>query len=916
LGIWSSFTNLLRGKSASPYANGGISSGPPFMDAFRKHLAPSPAELLAENLGTAYACGMLNADLLAGTPLRLFVTTGRGEAQAKMSRRGETIGVDRKTLTRLKAHPPGGSRVREAVRVEEVLSHPMLELLNRPTPSADGIGLSIFELFSFTQLYQEVIGRAYWLVDRDGLDDTPTGIWLLAAHQVKEVCDPSSDRIIDYYQFAGGGGAGGTRFEPSRIVPFRMPDLRNPYTGGMSPLRSVIEQVRILRKVDAHTGALLDNQARPDGLFIPKGSAEGYDIGQVAAARLESAINQRFRRAGRGSVMVAEHDGEFVPLQWPVRDIADLEQFKLGKTVIANGYQVPTSKLDRNDANRASATTGDYAHAKDAGVPRCKRNQAALNTFFVPMWDQSRRLFLAYDSPVPEDREEDREDRKVLVTAGAIIKNELRTQSGLEEREDMESPATTAAATNITLGGPAVGTKPVVGDDDIDGEEDDGKKKPAQAANQGTHGDNVPPAGGSGQHVKVNEDAVLNGAQVTSATAIVTAVASGEIPRDSGIGQLQVLFNLKPEQAEQVMGSAGKADVATTPNPRPAGADNEQDKPAAGAAQTEQPPADAEDDDEDKPKGKKAMVGNVGDDGLAGPLPQGKKIAAAMKKIFADQQEAVLADLEGKSLDDVEGKLISALAAAGKTIGGPAELHAFVRVASLRRTPLRATEYYEGGILVKTVAGDAAAYNPLSNLPNRFIELSEWNKTIADAVQPLIEIIAAQGAKQTITRVGASSDVFSVVEKNIPAAAKALALEFAESTNATTSLQLNEALSKLRDEITAGLMEGDTRVEMRKRVQGVFDKASDSRAAVIAKTEASRAQHTGELMSAKESGVVSKKKWLASADACEECDAIAAAFPDGIDLDQPFATTDYGPVMTPPLHPNCQCSQTLEISEA
>lgn len=70
------------------------------------------------------------------------------------------------------------------------------------------------------------------------------------------------------------------------------------------------------------------------------------------------------------------------------------------------------------------------------------------------------------------------------------------------------------------------------------------------------------------QQVEVSEAAVLNGAQITAATAIVTAVAAGEMPRDAGLGQLEVLFNLTTEQANKIMGKAGTS-VPTTPNPRP-----------------------------------------------------------------------------------------------------------------------------------------------------------------------------------------------------------------------------------------------------------------------------------------------------------------------------------------------------------
>jgi capsid protein len=72
----------------------------------------------------------------------------------------------------------------------------------------------------------------------------------------------------------------------------------------------------------------------------------------------------------------------------------------------------------------------------------------------------------------------------------------------------------------------------------------------------------------SGQVVQTAQDLVLNGAQIQAALSIVTSVAAGEMPRDAGIGQLAVLFNLSPQQAEQIMGSAGTS-TPTTPNPRP-----------------------------------------------------------------------------------------------------------------------------------------------------------------------------------------------------------------------------------------------------------------------------------------------------------------------------------------------------------
>ena len=65
------------------------------------------------------------------------------------------------------------------------------------------------------------------------------------------------------------------------------------------------------------------------------------------------------------------------------------------------------------------------------------------------------------------------------------------------------------------------------------------------------------------QNVKVAPEFVLNGAQITAAVGIVSQVVMGELPRDAGIGQLIVLFNLTNPQAEQIMGSAGRGFKAT-----------------------------------------------------------------------------------------------------------------------------------------------------------------------------------------------------------------------------------------------------------------------------------------------------------------------------------------------------------------
>ena len=61
---------------------------------------------------------------------------------------------------------------------------------------------------------------------------------------------------------------------------------------------------------------------------------------------------------------------------------------------------------------------------------------------------------------------------------------------------------------------------------------------------------------------------ILNGAQIASAREIVSAVAAGELPRDTGLNMLEAFFRMTPAQAARVMASAGTT-TPTTPNPRP-----------------------------------------------------------------------------------------------------------------------------------------------------------------------------------------------------------------------------------------------------------------------------------------------------------------------------------------------------------
>jgi hypothetical protein len=145
---------------------------------------------------------------------------------------------------------------------------------------------------------------------------------------------------------------------------------------------------------------------------------------------------------------------------------------------------------------------------------------------------------------------------------------------------------------------------------------------------------------------------------------------------------------------------------------------------------------------------------------------------------------------------------------------------------------------------------------------------------------------------------------FDVFNPRVLEAIRQAVFQFADSTNRTSTVALAKIGSALREALATGLEQGESLAFITARVQEIFD--DPNRALMIAATESSRAVHAGQLIAARESGVVAGKRWLASADACDLCLPL-----DGkeVPLDEDFAVDarggPYARIPHPPRHPHC-----------
>ena len=405
---------LVTGKSVSPRPLGGDTFGADVWGAFS---APGADALIKSYRGTAYACANLCAQGVASAPLRLYVETREGQRAPRV--RTAAIGA-----SRLKALSQRAAFARKTARaaVAEVVDHPLLDLLERVNCELDG-----FSLIELTQLYMEVVGAAYWYLPRNAFG-VVDAIWVLESQHVRS--RRAASGRIEAWEY--GFGPERRCFSADEILTFHMPSLRDPYAEGLSPLRAAWEAVSLQERERAHANAFLENNARPDVIVSARGEYSG--LGEDEAERLEDRFRRKFRRGRSGGVLVISDEVDVKPLTFAPRDVQNALFHQLTREDIANAFGVPVSLLQTRDVNRASAEAGHYQLARNAILPRCRRLEQRLSQRLCPLFDD--RLFLAFDSPVPRDREHELKARQAYLAAGVITVNEARSDIGLPPLEE------------------------------------------------------------------------------------------------------------------------------------------------------------------------------------------------------------------------------------------------------------------------------------------------------------------------------------------------------------------------------------------------------------------------------------------------------------------------------------------------
>lgn len=336
----------------------------------------SDNELIKRLRSTAFACANINSNAIASNPRKLFV-----------KRTGSN---------------------------EEVLTHPLLDLLDRPNKYMDGN-----RFLYITQMYLETVGRAYWRVINNNFG-LPAELWILQPQLVST--ETNSAGLITKFRYSNGSSS--LVLNPSDVVDMYGIDLSNPYQNGKSPMQLAMEHVHHNYLVREHQNNLLENKAEPGAIISPKPDSP---ISESALQRFIGIFRKKHRR-NSGGLAAINTPVDITPLSFNSKDSEFLAFYTAMKLDIANVFGVPQALLE-SMKSRAELEASLLHHGRLTVNPKCKALDAIITNRLCALFNTN--LFVQSDNAAPEDMVAKASIETQLVSNGIISADECRERLGI-----------------------------------------------------------------------------------------------------------------------------------------------------------------------------------------------------------------------------------------------------------------------------------------------------------------------------------------------------------------------------------------------------------------------------------------------------------------------------------------------------
>lgn len=348
--------------------------------------------------GTVFSNVSLLASASAGPAWKLFRTAQDGRVRYATSEQGSDQRV-------------------------EVVKHAALALLNRPNPF-----WSQFRLLEICQLWEELTGEWYWVVQRDPRSTVPTGLWPVRPDRMEPVPDP--DTYLKGWVYTAPDGRERIPLLPSDVVFECLPNPLDLYRG-MGPAQAVLSEIDGARYASEYNRNYFVNSARPDGVI---------QVDHRMTDDEWDEFTSRWRESHRGvarshRVAVLEQGATWQQTGTNPKDMDFANLLSSGGDRIREAWgmhKVMTGITD--DVNRANAQTGEEIFASWKIEPRLKRRRDTLNYQYLPLFgDTAKGVEFDYVLPMPRNREQDNLELTTKANAVSVLVNAGYDQSAVLE---------------------------------------------------------------------------------------------------------------------------------------------------------------------------------------------------------------------------------------------------------------------------------------------------------------------------------------------------------------------------------------------------------------------------------------------------------------------------------------------------
>ena len=282
-----------------------------------------------------------------------------------------------------------GDRGRGTI-VEEINDHPLLDLLDDPNPIITGV-----QARRLTQIYVDLAGEGYWLLDRIGGEDTmPIGAWVIPPHWVKRT--PSESQ--PWYEVQLPGGWRGN-VPVSEVIPIVDPDPVNPYSlRGSGVAHTLADELETDEYAAKHVKQTFFNRARPD-MIVSLAAASPDEV-----FRFERQwLNQHAGYWRTAKPQFTNRPVKIEPISQTFQELQLGELRKQERDTIIQVFGIPPEILGIiESSNRATIEAADFTFDTYVIEPRLELLRSILQERLVPEFDD--RLIIDFDSPVADDK--------------------------------------------------------------------------------------------------------------------------------------------------------------------------------------------------------------------------------------------------------------------------------------------------------------------------------------------------------------------------------------------------------------------------------------------------------------------------------------------------------------------------------